>query len=225
MARRRGLTHEDKALWDHVARSVAPLHPQRRPALPKSSQQPDPDDAPARKGMNGSPAAPALAPEIPKIPTRARQITSASPTLPFLARPRLDSFDLAPTPAESLATQPLRMGHKTHRQMTQGKLRPEARIDLHGMTLAVAHPALIQFLMTSHARGFRLVLVITGKGRSAGPDTAPMPVRPGALRHNVPQWLRMMPLARIVLQATPAHRRHGGEGAYYVYLRKSGVRP
>lgn len=146
------------------------------------------------------------------------------PAMPGLPKPRLGSFDPAPTPAENLAAQPLRMGHKTHRQMTQGKLRPEARIDLHGMTLATAHPALIGFLLTSHTRGFRLVLVITGKGRTGSQD-APLPIRPGALRHNVPHWLRMMPLASVVLQATPAHRRHGGEGAYYIYLRKSGVRP
>ena len=40
------------------------------------------------------------------------------------------------------------------------------------------------------------------------------------LRHNVPQWLRMPPLASLVLQITEAHLKHGGGGAYYVYLRR-----
>jgi DNA-nicking Smr family endonuclease len=111
------------------------------------------------------------------------------------------------------------MDHKTHRQMTRGKLSPEARIDLHGMTLAVAQPVLIRFILQAHADGRRLVLIITGKGRDGGPD-APLPVRPGALRHNVPHWLHMPPLAGIVLQVRAAHRRHGGDGAYYVYLRR-----
>ena len=73
----------------------------------------------------------------------------------------------------------------------------------------------------AHERGLRHVLVITGKGRAGGPD-APLPVRPGALRHAVPHWLHMPPLSAAVLQVTPAHRRHGGDGAYYVYLRRRG---
>jgi len=36
----------------------------------------------------------------------------------------------------------------------------------------------------------------------------------------VPQWLRMMPLAPAVMQVNEAHLKHGGGGAYYVYLRR-----
>ena len=201
MARRRGnLTPEDKDLWAQVARTVSPLHPVRRQPLPEP-----PALKPARGALqtNGQPAPPFPATGKVRLSTAAPQ----------------SRFDPAPSPAQKLAVQPLRMDHKTHRQMTQGKLRPESRIDLHGMTLAVAQPALTSFLFGAHARGLRLVLVITGKGRR-GDEYAPLPVRPGALRHSVPHWLHMAPLSQIVLQATPAHRRHGGEGAYYVYLRR-----
>ena len=128
-------------------------------------------------------------------------------------------IDLSPHPGRALHDQPLRMDHKTHRRMAQGKLAPEARLDLHGMTLAVAHPELIRFILSCHDNGHRLVLVITGKGKG---DHGPLPTRPGALRHQVPHWLHMPPLSGIVQQVTPAHYRHGGEGAYYVYLRRSG---
>ena len=53
----------------------------------------------------------------------------------------------------------------TFGRMRKGKLSPEGRIDLHGMTLAEAHPALISFILGSRAKGRRFVLVITGKGR------------------------------------------------------------
>lgn len=109
------------------------------------------------------------------------------------------------------------MDHKLHKRMTRGKMRPEARLDLHGMTLAAAQPELAGFILSCHANGLRLVLVITGKGRG---DHGPLPTRPGALRHQVPYWLHQMPLAKVVQQVTPAHYRHGGEGAYYVYLRR-----
>ncbi|SMO72075.1 DNA-nicking endonuclease, Smr domain [Paracoccus laeviglucosivorans] len=128
-------------------------------------------------------------------------------------------IDLSPHPGQSLRDAPVRMDHKTHRRMSQGKLIPEARLDLHGMTLNIAQPVLVRFVLNAQAQGFRLVLVITGKGK-AGDEFAPLPVRPGALRHNVPHWLHMPPLDRLVLQVRPAHRRHGGEGAYYIYLRK-----
>ena len=64
------------------------------------------------------------------------------------------------------------------------------------------------------------MLVVTGKGKDRD-DGGPIPVRLGVLRHNVPQWLSTPPLAQIVLQVTEAHLKHGGGGAYYVYLRRN----
>ena len=107
----------------------------------------------------------------------------------------------------------------THAKMRRGKLAPEARIDLHGMTLAEAHPELIHFILNAQSAGMRLVLVITGKGKRRE-DTGPIPQRVGALRHQVPQWLRLPPLGQAVLQVSEAHLKHGGSGAYYVYLRR-----
>ncbi len=112
------------------------------------------------------------------------------------------------------------MDAKAFGKMKRGKLIPEARIDLHGLTLAEAHPELNRFIMTSYARGLRLVLVITGKGSKEDPYD-PAPRRRGVLKVQVPIWLKMAPLAQIVLQTSPAHIRHGGEGAYYVYLRRN----
>lgn len=124
---------------------------------------------------------------------------------------------LPASPADRLRGQHVAMDHKTHRKMTRGKLAPDARIDLHGMTLAVAKSQLTGFIMGAHAQGHRLVLVITGKGKG---DMGPLPTRSGALRHEVPHWLAMAPLTGSVLQVVPAHIRHGGAGAYYVYLRR-----
>jgi len=103
--------------------------------------------------------------------------------------------------------------------MKRGKLVPEARLDLHGLTLERAHPALVSFILRSQAQGLRLVLVITGKGKERD-EGGPMPVRRGVLRHQVPQWLSMPPTHQAVLQVAQAHIGHGGGGAYYVYLRR-----
>jgi DNA-nicking Smr family endonuclease len=103
--------------------------------------------------------------------------------------------------------------------MTRGKIKPEGRIDLHGMTMSQAHPALVGFILNAHDAGKRLVLVITDKGKDRD-DGGPIPVRHGVLRHQVPQWMALAPLKSLILQVTPAHLRHGGDGAYYVYLRR-----
>ena len=197
MARRRGLSPEDHELWARVTQSARPIHPAAR--MPQPAPQP----------TKSAPLASAKA-EPPAFALPSFRIGQTALPQPARHAP-------AATPAQALAAQPLRMDHKTHRRMTQGKLRPEARIDLHGMTLAAAHPALIGFLLAAQGRGLRLVLVITGKGRG---DHGPLPTRSGALRHHVPVWLHQGPLAGVVQQVTPAHDRHGGTGAYYVYLRR-----
>ncbi|MGD1881400.1 MAG: Smr/MutS family protein [Paracoccaceae bacterium] len=114
----------------------------------------------------------------------------------------------------------LRMDKKVFSQLKRGKSKPEARIDLHGMTIDQAHPSLSRFILSAHSEGKRLILVITGKGKQKDQD-GPIPVRLGVLRQQVPQWLSLPPLSSVVLQVTEAHTRHGGGGAYYVYLRRN----
>ena len=189
--RRRGLTPEERDLWSRIARTATPLHPDR----PTTTDLPEPELSLTKKP----------APPLPDF--RIGQS----------AGPRAAHHQTAPSPAHRLAEAPLRMDSKTHRRMSQGKLRPEARLDLHGMTLAAAHPELIGFILSCHANGCRLVLVITGKGRG---DHGPLPTRPGALRHQVPHWLHTAPLGPVVQQVQAAHFSHGGDGAYYVYLRR-----
>ncbi|UOA25365.1 Smr/MutS family protein [Pseudosulfitobacter sp. DSM 107133] len=153
------------------------------------------------------PPQPRVAPRFETVPKPA-----------FNSQPVITRDVLRPV-AERLSQAQVRMDRKAFDQMKRGKLKPEGRIDLHGMTLDHAHPALTRFILSSQASGKRLVLVITGKGK-ARDEGGPIPVRFGVLRHQVPQWLSMAPLAQAVLQITPANIRHGGTGAYYVYLRK-----
>ena len=194
----RRLSAEDRELWERVKGSVVPMH--RTQAIPLPAPKATPAQMPTSSPM-ASPAPPPIA------SFRVGQAADHRRT-----------NDLLPGLAESLANVPLRMDAGTFGKMKKGKLRPEARIDLHGMTLAEAHSELLSFILASRAKGRRFVLVITGKGRVTD-DFAPMPARAGRLRHDVPRWLALPPLAAAVLQVAPAHQRHGGEGALYVYLR------
>ncbi len=90
-------------------------------------------------------------------------------------------------------------------------------LDLHGMTQAEAHGALMAFLRRSQAAGHRLVLVVTGKGR---PEDALRPGDRGILRRVVPHWLVLPDARPIVLGWTEAGPRQGGSGALYIRLRR-----
>ena len=136
------------------------------------------------------------------------------------ATPANAAHDLVMPIGNHLRTLPLRMDRKRFGQLKKGRLSPEARIDLHGMTLAQAHPALLRFILASVASEHRLVLVITGKGKNRD-EMGPIPERHGVLRHQVPHWLNSMPLKPHVLQIAEAHVKHGGAGAYYVYLKRA----
>ena len=196
----RKLRPDEQALWDDIARSTTPL-----------------DKRPAPKPIGSH--AKTLTPNARKVESHAAPKSIA----PFEITGRRAPADVhvhrAPSVTDTLRHAPINMDFKTFKRMSKGKLAPEARIDLHGMTTARAQPALAGFILSSHGRGLRLVLVITGKGR-VGDETGPMPQRLGILRHEVPMWLGRPPLSSVVQQVAPANARHGGHGAYYVYLRR-----
>ena len=126
----------------------------------------------------------------------------------------------SPAHADKAPVSPvLSMDSKLHTKMRQGKIRPEAKLDLHGLNLSQAQPTLTKFVLDAHGKGLRLILIITGKGRNSE-DYDIIPKRKGILKANVPNWLAMEPLSSKILQITNAHVKHGGGGAFYVYLRK-----
>lgn len=95
-------------------------------------------------------------------------------------------------------------------RIRRGSVSIEATLDLHSHSKASAHLAVLRFIADARERGLRLVLVITGKGRKGG----------GALREEFPRWLSESPLREAIIAYDNASPRHGGEGAWYVRIRK-----
>lgn len=117
----------------------------------------------------------------------------------------------APSVAPKMALTPL--GRRMRQRVARGREAIEARLDLHGMTQSEAHAALLHFVRAASARGSRLVLVITGKGRRNAEES-------GVLRRQVPHWLALPEFRSVVIGFEDAHISHGGEGALYVRLRR-----
>ena len=120
-----------------------------------------------------------------------------------------------PKPREKPVPPLTNLDRRLRQRLARGLAGIDARIDLHGLTQAEAHHALMRFLRVARAEGARIVLVITGKGmRASDPDR-------GVLRRQVPLWLKSPKLRETVLGFEPAGPVHGGEGAFYVRLRRA----
>jgi DNA-nicking Smr family endonuclease len=97
------------------------------------------------------------------------------------------------------------------KRVRRGRVEIDGRLDLHGMTQDQARAALAAFLKRLQANDGRCGLVITGKGRAGGE---------GVLRRRFPEWLAERELAALSSGYAQAHARHGGEGAWYVFVKR-----
>jgi len=170
----------------------------------------------------------------PRVDAASKGLEPASPASPLRrAPPTLQSLSKKSSPSGAKPTQPARphasppladFDRRKARQIASGKAEVDARIDLHGLDQREAYLRLRSFLANAHARGDRLVLVITGKG--GGGETLDRlgelagGRRRGVLRRKLPQWLEEPQFREMVSSFTQAGARHGGAGALYVQLRR-----
>lgn len=105
------------------------------------------------------------------------------------------------------------------RRFRSGAIEPDFTLDLHGHTLDGAYDRLGAGLAQARAMGARVVLVIAGKPRPA--EAADRGTRRGAIRRKLLDWLAAGPHGASVAAIRPAHRKHGGEGALYLVLKRA----
>jgi DNA-nicking Smr family endonuclease len=166
------------------------------------------------------------------------RVVAAKAILAKLGKPAeitmaLPSHTVAPKRRPNTAVPPplSQMDRRTAQRLNRGQIEPEARLDLHGEGVETARMKLLHFLGLERHRGARFVLVITGKGASPyarhtlhGTSHFHTPEREGRLRREVPLWLHEESFRLHAVGFQPAHPRHGGGGAFYVRLRKTGHR-
>lgn len=97
-------------------------------------------------------------------------------------------------------------------KLRKGRLRPQGRLDLHGLTADRALHALNAFLADAQRNDKRCVLVITGKGS--------MKEGGGVIRRELPAWLNAPGNRARVLGFAGAQPADGGGGAFYVLLKR-----
>jgi DNA-nicking Smr family endonuclease len=102
------------------------------------------------------------------------------------------------------------VSHAQISELRAGKVRVEATIDLHGMTIEAAVAQLRKFLLEARQLGRRCILIVHGKGTHSE-HGAP-------LREAVMQQL-LGPLSGFVHAFASAAPIDGGDGATYLMLR------
>lgn len=189
----RRLSSEEAAIWRKVADTVTPLERRKRPAPVPAVVADAPAPAPASKVKS------AIA------PPRQQQRTPPPPPVARVVPPR---------PGEPRVG----LDASWERKFAKGTLDPDFSLDLHGATLDQAYVRLMRGLSQAKAMDARVVLVVTGKPRPA--EAADRGRARGAIRAKMVDWLGASEHALDIAAIRGAHRRHGGQGAVYIVLKR-----
>lgn len=153
------------------------------------------------------PAAKAPEPVSVAVPAPAKQ-----------KRPKATARPVAQPPPRPAPLPPSGLDSSWERKLARAAIEPDFTLDLHGHTLDQAHRRLDMGLSQAKAMGARLVLLVTGKERRM--EAADRSHRRGAIRAQTLDWLAAGPHAQDIAAIRKAHRRHGGEGALYLVLKR-----
>ncbi len=117
---------------------------------------------------------------------------------------------LPPAPASVIQSKSSAIQTRSDRKVRRGQVEIDHTIDLHDLTRDTAYAVLKRRILLAHECGNRTVLVITGKGANLR----------GVLRQSLPTWLTDPAIRNIISSTAPAHIKHGGTGALYVFLKR-----
>tara|TARA_B100000963_G_scaffold265169_1_gene233380 strand:- start:127 stop:561 length:435 start_codon:yes stop_codon:yes gene_type:complete len=95
-------------------------------------------------------------------------------------------------------------------------------IDLHGFTLAQANRAITKFIDDSYQNNVSKIIVVTGKGLHSNVEKDPYISKDlSILKYSVPEHIKSnKELMKKIIEIKAAKIEDGGEGAFYIYLKK-----
>ena len=96
------------------------------------------------------------------------------------------------------------------------------KIDLHGYSLDEANVKIKELILSYHKQNIYKVVVITGKGSRSSNEKNPYISKDlSLLKYSVPHYLKTNDdLKQIIKNISQADIKDGGEGSFYVYLKK-----
>ena len=110
-----------------------------------------------------------------------------------------------------------------HKEIKNFKTRS---IDLHGYTLDEANKAMEEFIKKAFLENINKLIVVTGKGLHSKNEKDPyISKNLGILKYSVPEFIsNNHSLMNIIYEITDAKIEDGGEGAFYIFLKKNKIK-
>jgi len=95
-------------------------------------------------------------------------------------------------------------------------------IDLHGYTLEEANKSIESFIIKSYQENINKLIVITGKGIHSQNEKDPYVSKDlSILKYSVPEFIsNNKNLMKIIYEMKDAKIEDGGDGAFYIFLKK-----
>ena len=100
----------------------------------------------------------------------------------------------------------------------------DKKIDFHGKSVLESEEQFNNTIIESYNNGQRCLLFVTGKGlfKSKNYEESDKPkLYHGIIRSSFVEWARSKKFSKYILSFEQASIEHGGDGAFYVYLRKN----
>ena len=98
-------------------------------------------------------------------------------------------------------------------------------IDLHGYSLEEANKSIEDFIIKSYQEKINKLIVVTGKGIHSQNEKDPYVSKElSILKYSVPEFIsKNKNLMNIINEITDAKIEDGGEGAFYIFLKKNKI--
>ena len=116
---------------------------------------------------------------------------------------------------------------KTNKMLRKGQISIDKKIDFHGKILTEAEDEFHNTVLESYNQKKRCLLFVTGKGlhkqKNIFDDNLNKSPKLyyGKIREAFLNWVIKPELAKYILSIEKADFAHGGDGAFFVYLRKN----
>lgn len=107
------------------------------------------------------------------------------------------------------------------KKFKKGKVSIDKIVDFHGLSLEKAKLKFVKTIDECFNSRERCILFVTGKGmKKRNQDTTNTRLFYGKIREDFQKWIYEKNVVSKILNVVPAGLTHGGDGAFFVYLRK-----
>jgi len=111
------------------------------------------------------------------------------------------------------------------KKLKKGRIAINKTVDFHGLSLEKAKRKFIKTIDECFYSEERCILFVTGKGmKRTNQDTTNTRLFYGRIREGFQNWIYEKDVVSKILNVVPAGFSYGGDGAFFVYLRKSKIK-